>query len=119
MGSSGDTGIKRLLKSFVYSWRGLRAGVKYEEAFRQELLLTALLVPLALWLGHSAAQRALMVASVMLVLIVELLNSAIEATIDRFGGERHPLSARAKDMASAAVFLSIINAALVWALVLL
>ncbi|MEJ2479316.1 MAG: diacylglycerol kinase [Acidihalobacter sp.] len=119
MSSSGNTGLKRILKSFVYSWRGLRAAFRHEEAFRQELLLVVLLVPLALWLGHDAVQRALLAASVMLVLIVELLNSAVEAAIDRFGAERHPLSARAKDMASAAVFLSFINAAVIWAVVLL
>ena len=119
MSSSGNTGLRRILKSFVYSWRGLCAAFKHEEAFRQELLLVVVLVPLALWLGHDTVQRALLAASVMLVLIVELLNSAVEAAIDRFGGERHPLSARAKDMASAAVFLTFINAALIWAVVLL
>ncbi|MEJ2632105.1 MAG: diacylglycerol kinase [Acidihalobacter sp.] len=119
MSSGCNTGFRRILKSFVYSWRGLRAAFTHEEAFRQELVLAALLVPLALWLGHDGVQRALLAASVILVLIVELLNSAIEAAIDRFGGERHPLSARAKDMASAAVFLSFINAAVIWAVVLL
>jgi diacylglycerol kinase (ATP) len=119
MSSGGNTGFRRILKSFVYSWRGLRAAFTHEEAFRQELVLVVLLVPLALWLGHDGVQRALLAASVMLVLIVELLNSAVEAAIDRFGGERHPLSARAKDMASAAVFLSFINAAVIWAVVLL
>jgi diacylglycerol kinase (ATP) len=119
MNGSGNTGLKRILKSFVYSWRGLSAAFRHEEAFRQELLLVAVLVPLALWLGHSAVQRALLAASVLLVLIVELLHSAIEAAIDRFGSERHPLSARAKDMASAAVFLTFINAAVIWAVILL
>ena len=119
MSGSGSTGLKRILKSFVYSWRGLLAAFRHEEAFRQELLLVALLVPLALWLGSDAVRRALLAASVILVLVVELLNSAIEAAIDRFGGERHPLSARAKDMGSAAVFLTFVNAAVIWAVVLL
>lgn len=119
MSSSGNTGLKRILRSFVYSWRGLRAAFRHEEAFREELLLAVALLPLALWLGHTPGQRALLAASVILVLIAELLNSAIEATVDRIGGERHPLSARAKDMGSAAVFLSFINVVVVWAVVLL
>lgn len=119
MASSGATGYERILKSFIYSWSGLRAAFRHEEAFRQELLLAVVLVPLALWLGNDAVQRALLAASMLLVLIVELLNSAIEAAIDRVGAERHALSARAKDMASAAVFLSFINVAVIWATILL
>ncbi len=112
-------GLKHLWRALVYSWRGLVAAFRFETAFRQELLLAIIGIPLAFWLGQDGVQRALLVASLLLVLIVELLNSAVEAAIDRFGKERHPLSARAKDMASAAVFLSLINAALVWGLIVL
>lgn len=119
MADSGNTGLKRLGMSLVYSLRGLGAAFRHEAAFRQELGLAAVGVPLAWWLGQDGLQRALLMASLLLVLIVELLNSAVEATIDRLGRERHPLSARAKDLASAAVFLSLINAALVWGLILL
>ncbi|APZ41901.1 diacylglycerol kinase [Acidihalobacter ferrooxydans] len=119
MGNSGNTGLKRFLMSFVYSGRGLASGFKHEEAFRQEVLGAVVMIPLAFWLGHDTVQRVLLFGSVMLVLIVELLNSAIEAAIDRVGSERHPLAAQAKDMASAAVFLSFINSMTIWGLILL
>lgn len=119
MAYSGNSGLTRIVKAAGYSWAGLRAAFKCEVAFRQELLLVVPAVPLALWLGNSGMERALLVGSLMLVLIVELLNSAIEAAIDRFGQEMHMLSARAKDMGSAAVLLSIINATAVWLLVLI
>ncbi|OQX11153.1 MAG: diacylglycerol kinase [Desulfobulbaceae bacterium A2] len=89
-----------------------------EAAFRQELLLVAVLAPVGLWLGKSGVERALLCGSLLLVLIVEILNSAIEAAIDRFGGEHHPLSGQAKDMGSAAVFLALANVVIVWLLVL-
>jgi len=119
MAYSGNRGLTRIVKAAGYSWAGLRAAFKHEAAFRQELLLVVLALPLALWLGDNGVERALLVGSLMLILIVELLNSGIEAAIDRFGGELHKLSARAKDMGSAAVLFSLINAALVWLLVLL
>lgn len=119
MANGGNSGYKRILMSFVYSWRGLHAALRHEEAFRQELLLFAVSTPVALWLGDTGVERALMIGSLFLVLIVELLNSAVEAAVDRIGGERHPLSARAKDLGSAAVFLSFVCAASVWLLVLL
>jgi diacylglycerol kinase (ATP) len=119
MAYSGDRGLTRIVRAMGYSWTGLCAAVRHEAAFRQELLVVVPAVPLALWLGETGVGRALLVGSLLLVLIVELLNSAIEAAIDRFGGEVHELSARAKDFGSAAVLLSLINAVVVWLLVLL
>jgi len=112
-------GLPRILRAFVYSFQGLRAAFRHEAAFRQELMLAVLVLPLGLWLGESGVERALLAASWVLVLIVELLNSAMEATVDRFGPEHHELSGRAKDIGSAAVMLSIGLAMLVWALILL
>jgi len=112
-------GLTRLLNAFRYSMEGFRKCFKYEEAFRQEVFASLLLLPLAIWLGDSGMERALLVGSWLLVPIVELLNSAIEANVDRIGLEHHQLSARAKDIASAAVFTSLIMATLVWLLVLL
>ena len=100
-----------------WSLDGLRAGLS-EAAFRQELVLAAVLVPLGLYLGSNGSARALLVGSVLLVLIVELVNSAIEAAVDRISLEEHPLAKRAKDLGSAAVMLSLLNVATVWALVL-
>ncbi len=114
----GNTGLSRVIKSMGYSWQGLRATFKYEAAFRQEVALLLILVPLALWLGDSGVEYVLLIGSCLLVLIVELLNSAIEAVVDRFGGEIHELSGRAKDMASAAVSIALLNVVLVWFLVL-
>ncbi len=111
-------GIARLWKAARYSWQGLKACYQEEEAFRQELLIALLLLPLAFWLGQGALQIILLISSLLLVLLVELLNSAIEAVVDRFGGEMHELSGRAKDMGSAAVALAIGIAVLVWAAVL-
>ncbi|MDV7395676.1 diacylglycerol kinase, partial [Arthrospira platensis SPKY1] len=101
-----------------YSVDGLKAAYRHEDAFRQELWLAVLAVPLALWLTDSAVARALMIGSVLLVLIVELINSAIEATVDRVSLERHQLAKRAKDIGSAAVLIALINAAVVWVLML-
>lgn len=111
------TGLNRLWHATGYSLAGLRAGWR-EKAFRQEVLLAAVLLPLACWLGRGWVETALLTASVVLVLITELLNSGIEAAIDRIGPELHDLSKRAKDMGSAAVLLALINAAVVWACVL-
>ncbi|WP_341645326.1 diacylglycerol kinase [Thauera sp. SDU_THAU2] len=115
----GKTGLRRVWNAFHYSLDGLAAAWRHEDAFRQEALLTLLLIPLALWLGESAVERALMIGSVLLVLIVELMNSAVEAAVDRISLEHHPLSKRAKDVGSAAVMIALINVAAVWGLVLL
>ena len=115
----GQTGLRRVWNAFHYSRAGLRAAFLAEDAFRQEVLLAAVLVPLALWVATDGVGRALMIGSVLLVLIVELLNSAIEATVDRVSLDRHPLAKRAKDIGSAAVLLALLNVLAVWACVLL
>lgn len=114
----GKTGLRRLLNATRYSAEGLGAAFRHEDAFRQEVIAAMLLLPLALWLGNSGVERALMVFSVLLVLIVELLNSAVEATVDRISLENHALAKRAKDIGSAAVMVTLLNLLLVWALVL-
>lgn len=114
----GKTGLRRAWNAFRYSLCGLRAAYACEDAFRQEILLAALLIPLALYLPAGGMGRALMVFSVLLVLIVELINSAVEATVDRISLDNHHLAKRAKDIGSAAVLLSLINVAAVWACVL-
>lgn len=112
-------GLTRIIRAFGYSFQGFRACFRHEAAFRQETLVAALLLPLGLWLGGDGVERSLLVGSWLLVMIVELLNSAIEATVDRFGPEHHKLSGRAKDIGSASVFLAISLAVLVWGLILL
>jgi diacylglycerol kinase (ATP) len=114
----GEKGLARLISATGYSWAGLRAAFVHEAAFRQEAALTLVLVPLGIWLGESGLEKAVLVASWLLVLLVELLNSAIEAVVDRIGDEMHPLAGRAKDIGSAAVLLALLNAAIVWGLVL-
>jgi diacylglycerol kinase (ATP) len=114
----GKTGLQRLINATGYSLSGLAAAARHEDAFRQELILAAVMVPLGLWLGGSGLERALLVGSVLLVLIVELLNSAIEATVDRVSLDDHSLAKRAKDIGSAAVMLSLVNAGVIWLLVL-
>jgi len=114
----GKTGIKRLANAFRYSVAGTYAAFKHEDAFRQEVILSAVLIPLAIYLGETGIDQALMIASVLLVIIVELLNSSLEATVDRISVKRHKLSKRAKDIGSAAVFFSLINAAVIWFLIL-
>ena len=115
----GQTGLKRILNATGYSLAGLRAAFTGEAAFRQLVLLNVVLIPLAFWLDVSPVERALMVAVSMLSLIVELLNSAVEAAIDRISLERHPLSKNAKDMGSAAQLTSLVVIGLVWAIILL
>ena len=115
----GKTGLRRLRNAFFHTLDGLRAAFRHEDAFRQEVLLAAILIPLAFLLSSDALSRALLIGSVLLVLIVELLNSAIEAVVDRVSLENHELSKRAKDIGSAAVFLSLANVLAVWALILL
>jgi len=114
----GKTGLPRLMNAFGYSLEGFKAAFTHEDAFRQEVFLAIVLIPLAFYLGDSAVERALMIASVLLVLIVELLNSAIEAAVDHTSTEKHALAKRAKDIGSAAVFLALAIVAIVWGLML-
>ena len=115
----GKTGLRRIWNALLYSLDGFRAAYRHEDAFRQECLLAAVLVPVAMLLPVSGTDKALMVASVLLVLIVELLNSAVEATVDRISLENHQLAKRAKDIGSAAVFMSLMTVVLIWGLVLI
>jgi diacylglycerol kinase (ATP) len=119
MGNQPVTGLKRLLNACVYSWQGLQAAYRNEAAFRQETFLAVLLIPAGLWLGENGTERSLLVGVILIVFIVELLNSGIEAIVDRHGPELHELSGRAKDVGSAAVLIALINVCVVWALVLL
>ena len=112
-------GLLRVVRALGASVNGLVGAFREEAAFRQELALAALVIPLALWLGHSGVERALLIAPMLLILIVELVNSAIEATVDRIGFERHALAGLAKDIGSAAVFVSFVLLTAVWLLVLL
>ena len=114
----GKTGIKRLANAFTYSVAGTLAAFKHEDAFRQEVILSTILIPLAIYLGQTAIEQALMIASILLIIIVELLNSSVEATVDRISVKRHKLSKRAKDIGSAAVFFSLVNASIIWFLIL-
>jgi diacylglycerol kinase (ATP) len=112
-------GLVRIMRALGASVNGLVGAFREEAAFRQELALTAFVIPLGLWLGHSGVERALLIAPMLLILIVELLNSAIEATVDRIGFERHQLAGLAKDIGSAAVLMSFVLLTTVWLLVLL
>lgn len=114
MAKPGKTGIRRIISAGRYSAQGFAQAWRHEAAFRQELALAVVMTPAALWLGRSTLECALLIVVLLLVLIVELLNSAIEAAIDRHGAEHHELSGRAKDFGSAAVFLSLTVAVLVW-----
>lgn len=117
MGKTGNTGIRRIIRAVKFSAQGFRSAWINEAAFRQELLLVIVLIPTAVWLGRSIVEQAMLIAVCLLVLIVELLNSAIEAVIDRIGSEQHELSGRAKDMGSAAVFVVITIVVVVWSAV--
>jgi diacylglycerol kinase (ATP) len=112
-------GMTRVLRALGASLRGLTGAFRDEAAFRQELAFAAVVVPLGLWLGHTGVERALLIAPVLLILVVELVNSAIEATVDRIGFERHALAGLAKDIGSAAVLMSFVLLTAVWLLVLL
>jgi diacylglycerol kinase (ATP) len=114
----GKTGFTRLWNALGYSMEGFRAAYQHEDAFRMELVAAAIAIPVALWLPVGNIGKALMIGSILLVLLVELINSAIEATVDRVSLEDHDLAKRAKDIGSAAVLMSLINAAAVWLLVL-
>lgn len=115
----GKTGLRRVWNALGYSLDGLSAAYRNEAAFRQECWLALLLIPVTWWLPVSALEQALMIGALLLVLIVELLNSAVEATVDRISTEHHLLAKRAKDVGSAAVLLSLLNAALIWLVILL
>ncbi len=115
---SNEKGIRRLIKAAGYSFRGLAAAFRHETAFKQEVVLSPILILLALWLGEGGVEQALLIMSWLLVLMFELVNSGIEAVVDRVGTEHHELSGRAKDVGSAAVLLALVNAAVVWLLVL-
>lgn len=115
----GKTGLGRVWNAFHYSMAGLAAAYRNEDAFRQEAWLAAILVPLALLLPAGAVGKALMIAAVLLVIIVELLNSALEAAVDRISLDHHHLAKRAKDIGSASVFVALVNVVVVWGLVLL
>ena len=114
----GKTGLVRIINAAGYSLKGLSFAWKNEAAFRQESLLVLVLVPLAFWIGGDAVQTALLIGSCLLVLIVELLNTGIEAVVDRIGDEYHILAGSAKDLGSAAVLISLIQVLVVWALIL-
>ena len=114
MAKPGYTGLTRIIKAAGYSWQGFRAAWKHESAFRQETMLALMLAPIAVWLGRNAVEISLLIGSVILVVIIELLNSGIEAVVDRVGDEPHKLSGRAKDMGSAAVLLSLALTLFVW-----
>jgi len=115
----GKTGLRRVWNAFHYSVDGLRAAYRHEDAFRQEVWLAVVLIPLALFLPASGIGHALMIGALLLVLIVELLNSAIEAAVDRISLENHRLAKRAKDIGSAAVLMALLNVVVVWSCVLL
>ena len=111
-------GLRRLLLSFRNSWQGFRGAWREEAAFRQECALAVVVIPAGLWWGTNGVEKFLLVAPMLLILVVELLNSAVEAAIDRIGSERHPLSGLAKDLGSAAVFVSFVMLAAAWGLIL-
>ena len=113
----GQRGLRRLFNALFYSLSGLRIAVNHESAFRQEIAIAVVLIPLACFVPVSAAERILLIGSVLLLLIVELLNSSVEAAIDRIGFDTHRLSKRAKDLGSAAVFLALLLLAVTWALI--
>ncbi len=118
MASQGTKGLERLIKATGYSCQGLKAAFKNEAAFRLEVYLSIILIPLGICLGETGIERALLIGSILLVVIVELINSGIEAVVDRFGGEQHELSGRAKDVGSAAVLIALTNVVAIWCLVL-
>ncbi|MGI2169419.1 diacylglycerol kinase [Shewanella sp. MF05960] len=119
MKPANNHGLKRVFRATGFSIKGLKAAWQNEAAFRQEAVLAILMLPVALLVNVSAPERILLIMTLMIVLIVELLNSAIEAVVDRVGDEIHPLSGQAKDIASAAVFISLVMCAITWAMILL
>lgn len=114
----GNTGLRRIINAAKYSFKGFTFAWKHEAAFRQELILCALMFPLGFWLGDNGVEKSLLIGVCFITLIVELLNTGIEAVVDRIGNEYHKLAGSAKDLGSAAVFLSLVMTAIVWALIL-
>ena len=117
MAAENETMVHHILNAFVYSFAGLKAAWKNEMAFRGEAVVIAVIIPVGVWLGRTPVEWALLIGSGLTILITELVNSALEATVDRIGPERHELSKRAKDLGSAAVFISMISAAVIWTLI--
>jgi diacylglycerol kinase (ATP) len=117
MGKPGNTGIRRIVNATFFSFSGLRTAWRNEAAFRQECALAAVLIPLGFWLGRTGVERSLLIGSCLIVLIVELLNTAVEFVVDRIGSDHHELSGHAKDLGSAAVFTSLALTLLVWVLI--
>ncbi len=117
MGSENENVIDHIINAFRYTFAGLTSAWKNELAFRGEVVVVTIMLPLGIWLGRSGVERALLIASLLLILITELLNSALEAVVDRIGPQRHELSKRAKDLGSAAAFVSMVAAALVWIII--
>jgi diacylglycerol kinase (ATP) len=117
MAKAGNTGIRRVVNATFFSLTGLRTAWRSEAAFRQECALAIVMIPLALWLGDTAVERALLIGSCLLVLIVELLNTAVEFVVDRVGTDHHELSGHAKDVGSAAVFVSLMLVLATWGLI--
>lgn len=114
MASQGTKGLKRIILAFGYSCQGFKAAYEYEEAFRQEIILAAITIPLAFYLAETGLECALLISSILLIMIAELLNTGIEAITDRVGTDHHELSGRAKDIGSAAVLLSLVNSTVIW-----
>jgi diacylglycerol kinase (ATP) len=117
MALSGNTGVRRIVNATFFSFAGLRTAWRTEAAFRQECLLCIVLIPAACWLGRNAVERSLLIGVCLLVLVTELLNTAVEYVVDRVGTDQHPLSGHAKDLGSAAVFVSLALAVIVWGLI--
>ncbi|MBT3178302.1 MAG: diacylglycerol kinase [Desulfobacula sp.] len=113
------TGLTRIINAAGYSFAGIKTAWKYEAAFRQEIFLMAVLVPTGLYFGQTRVEKVLLISSLMVVILTEFLNSAVEAVVDRIGLEYHPMSERAKDLGSSAVFVSIAFVIIVWALILI
>jgi diacylglycerol kinase (ATP) len=117
MGNKNENLIDHIVNAFRYTFAGFKSAWQNELAFRGEVVVVAVMLPLGIWLGQSAAERALLIVSLLLILITELVNSALEAVVDRIGPQRHELSKRAKDLGSAAAFVSMAAAALVWIII--
>jgi diacylglycerol kinase (ATP) len=117
MEKANETVLQHIVNAAIWSAAGVKKAWKNELAFRVEAIIIIIMMPVGIWLGRSAAERALLIASCLLILITELLNSAIEAVVDRIGTERHELSGRAKDMGSAAAFFAMLTAGIIWALI--
>ena len=117
MGNKNENLIDHIVNAFRYTFAGFKSAWQKELAFRGEVVVVAVMLPLGIWLGQSAAERALLIVSLLLILITELVNSALEAVVDRIGPQRHELSKRAKDLGSAAAFVSMVAAALVWIII--